>query len=102
MKENIINVVEFVKKDTTTYTSGYDLYLEIKRNIRNSNEGQKVTLSLSGCPVMSTSFMNGVFKSLIDNLGIDKFKEVVVFTHYKPSHIEVIQKYVTLYNQHNE
>lgn len=68
-----------IVSDTYTNESGYTLYLELKKALRNE---AKIQLSFLGATSPSTSFLNSSFGSLIEEIGLENFLSSV-----KPSDV---------------
>lgn len=74
------------------------------RNLKNilmqyfiNNE--KVRISFKDTTPMSSSFFNSSFGDLINEFGIDKFRNIIQPVDIKLSHMNLIKKYISFYQE---
>jgi len=89
-------IIKDIVSNTTLNDEGVILFKVISDLL---NEGNNVILSLNELEPMSSSFMNSSFGAIIDNFGIDTFKEKIRISDYKPSHAIRIKNYIDRYNE---
>jgi len=71
--------VKDIVTDNSSNASGYELYRASKDDLK---EGKIIHLSFLRAPSPSTSFLNSSFGALIEELGLDRFLDLV-----KPSEV---------------
>jgi hypothetical protein len=71
--------VKDIVTDTYSNASGYQLYRALKADL---NDGKIIHLSFLGATSPSTSFLNSSFGALIEEMGLDRFLDLV-----KPSEV---------------
>jgi hypothetical protein len=71
--------VKDIVTDTYSNASGYQLYRALKGDLK---DGKIIHLSFLGASSPSTSFLNSSFGALIEEMGLDRFLDLV-----KPSEV---------------
>jgi hypothetical protein len=77
--------------DTYTNSSGYVLYTFLKRVLR---ENEIIELSFLDAPAPSSSFLNSSFGSLIDEMGLDNFLDLVKPREVTPTQARMLKHYI--------
>ena len=88
------NLTDIVQ-GTSTNTAGEYLYVVLEKAIKNE---EKIRVSLIDSTPFSTSFMNSSIGAIIEDYGIDIFREFVAFVGYTKSQASMIKKYIQIIN----
>lgn len=86
------NLTDIVQ-GTSTNTAGEALYVVLENAILNK---EKVRVSLIDATPFSTSFMNSSIGAIIENYGIEHFREFVAFVGYTKSQASIIKNYIQI------
>lgn len=70
---------------------GYSLYCILKPYFIN---GERLMISMQDFSAMSSSFFNSSFGELIEEFGIDKFRENIKFVNLTNSQAKLISRYL--------
>ncbi len=90
MNKDII-VVKDVVYGTSTNAEALPVFLLMDKSLSKNNS---VVLSLTGCPAMSSSFLNSSLGSIIEKYGWDFLKGKLSIVDYNPSVANVIKDYL--------
>ena len=91
MKSIIINNVI---KGSYSSMDGYTLYCILKPHFTS---GEGIMISMQGFSAMSSSFFNSSFGALIEENGIDKFRNTIKFVDLTKSQAKLISRYLEMH-----
>lgn len=84
--------IKDIVNDTYTNTSGYCLYLEMKKYFLKNIP---FDLSFRDITSTSSSFLNSSFGNLIEEFGLEKFTSLVRLKNVSVGEAAIIKKYVS-------
>lgn len=73
---------------------GYSLYCILKPYFAT---GEGLVISMHGFSAMSSSFFNSSFGALIEENGIDKFRNIIKFVDLTNSQARLISRYLEMH-----
>lgn len=89
-------LIKDIVKDTFTNASGYNLYLEIVKQLDKTNEN--ILLSFEGISITSSSFLNSSIGAIVEERGfaiLQRIKPVKVGA----TQAELLKKYISSLNR---
>lgn len=76
--------------ETYTNASGFSLFTVLKDYIISD---QPITLSFKGSTPPSSSFLNSSFGELLDNIGFDKFRQMIRLSDLTQTQAQALKFY---------
>lgn len=87
--DNIIKLKNIFKNNTLPQSANKALIIS-----NNLIDNEKIVIiDMDGVSSLSTSFMNVLFKGLIDKYGIEKTKKSLLFKNIRPSEAQRVKFY---------
>lgn len=81
--------------ETYSNSAGYKLFLELKRYV---SDNSPVELSFLGSTPPSSSFLNSSFGSLIEEIGMERFKSLIKPIELSSSQASMLKHYISTFN----
>lgn len=81
--------------ETYSNSAGYKLFLELKRYV---SDNSPVELSFLGSAPPSSSFLNSSFGSLIEEIGMERFKSLIKPIELSSSQASMLKHYISTFN----
>jgi STAS-like domain of unknown function (DUF4325) len=97
MKKEIVKVSEVIT-GTSTNAEGYPLFVVMDKIIENRNI---IVLSLKGCSIFSSSFLNSSIGNLLEKYGVAEMKGRLLLTDFTPVIADNIKQYIKRFKQFN-
>ena len=85
-----------IVNETYTNSEGDKLYTELRPFLVSK---EKVMLSFRDSPITSSSFLNSSFGMLIEEFGLERFKNCIVPRELTTTQVAVLKKYVSSFEK---
>lgn len=80
-----------------TYPEAGTAFFNVLKQAINTN--QKLRIDMEGVDSIPTMFMTNSFGRIMDEYGVKKLKETMMFSHISKSQIDRIKKYLADYTE---
>ncbi|MEP1087468.1 MAG: STAS-like domain-containing protein [Algoriphagus sp.] len=81
--------------ETYSNSAGYKLYIELKGYV---SQNSPIELSFLGSTPTSSSFLNSSFGTMIEELGLAKFKALIKPVDISNSQASMLRHYINTFN----